>query len=66
MIQEWWMVRDERMQGWRTSKIIGDDENELKSDDLYSDEDLTLHLLGNLNCDLIEAMFENNNMGIRE
>ena len=30
------------------STIVRDDENELESDDLYSDEDLTLQSLGNL------------------
>ena len=43
------------------SKIVGDDEDELESDDLYG---LTLHSLGNLSRDLIEAMLEKNNMGI--
>ena len=41
-----------------TSKIIGDDEDKLKSDDLYSDEDLALHSLGSLSCDPIKAMIE--------
>ena len=58
------MVRDEGMWGWRASKIVRGDEDELESDDLYSDEDLTLHSLGNLSHDPIEAMFEKNNMGI--
>ena len=42
------------------SKIIGDDEDELESDDLYSDEDLTLNSLGNLRCSgvVILVMFE--------
>ena len=57
------MVKDEGMQGWRASKIVGD-EDELESDDLYFDEDLTLHSPGNLGYDTIEAMFEKNNMGI--
>ena len=46
------------------SKIVGDDEDELESDDLYSDEDLTLHSLGNVSHDPIEVMLEKNNMGI--
>ena len=46
-----------------SSKIVGDDEDELESDDLY-DEDLTLHSLGHLSRDPIEAMLEKNNMGI--
>ena len=46
------------------STIVRDDEDELESDDLYSDEDLTLHLQGNLSCDPIEVMLEKNNMGI--
>ena len=45
------------------SKIIGDGEDELESDDLYSDEDLTLHSLGNLSHDPMEAMLEKDNMG---
>ena len=49
------------MRGWRASKIVGDDEDELESDDLYSDEE---HSLGNLSHDPIEVMFEKNNMGI--
>ena len=32
------------------SKIVGDDEHELESDDLYSDDDLTLNSLSNLGC----------------
>ena len=32
------------------SKIVGDYEDGLKSDDLYSDEDLTINSLGNLRC----------------
>ena len=53
--------------GWRTSlasKIIGDDEDELESDDLYSDEDLTLNSLGNLRCIQPWGNVWKNNMGI--
>ena len=31
------MVRDKGMQGWRASKIVGDDEDELESDDYNID-----------------------------
>ena len=34
------MVRDQGRRGWRALKIVEDDEDELKSDDLYSDEDI--------------------------
>ena len=47
-----------------TSKIVGDDEDELKSDTLYSGEDLTLNSLGNLGHDPMEIIFEKTNMGI--
>ena len=57
------MVNGKR-QGNARMKSLKDDEDELESDDLYSDEDLTFHSLGNLSCDLIEAMFKKNNMGI--
>ena len=46
------------------SKIVEDDEDELESDDLYSNEDLALHSLGNISHDLIEMMLEKNNLGI--
>ena len=52
------MVKDEERQGWRASKIVGDDEGELKSDDLYSIKDLTWHSLGNLRC--IQLWYGNN------
>ena len=32
----------------KDSKIVGDDENELESGDLHSDEDLSLYSLDNL------------------
>ena len=56
------MMTDEVRQLSLASKIVGDDEDKLKSDNLYSDEDLTLNSLGNLSHDPMEAMFEKNNI----
>ena len=48
---EWWEMMEGKDEGFSlTSKIIRDDEDELESDDLYSDEDLSLNSLGNLRC----------------
>ena len=41
------MVNGKR-RGWRASKIVKDDEDELKSDILYSEKDLIVHSLDNL------------------